>query len=294
MRINHNIAAMASQTSLMRAQKDLYSSLEKLSTGLRINRASDDVAGLAVSEQLRTQVRGLAQAKRNADDGIALLQIAEGAAKEIADTLQRMRELAIQSANGTLTSVERGYTDSEFQALMQEVQRIAQGTQYNGMTLLDGQSGSFGVSGGANSVIHIGANNNNGSATGTIDSVRVSIDAITLGSVGLTLTTASDNGTNITSAPNSSAAITQIDVAIKSVNNMRSGLGSMVNRLEHAVNNLSDQQFNMESAESLIRDVDFAVETTKFTRAQILSQSSLAMLAQANAIPGSILSLYGG
>ena len=161
-RINHNISAMITQSSLSHANKNLGTSLERLSTGLSINRAADDAAGLSVSEQLRTQVRGTRMAIRNAHDGNALLRIAEGAANEISSMLQRMRELSIQSDNDTLTSTERGYLDQEFQSLKNEITRITKSTQYNGLTLLDGESASFGAEGGAASILHIGANNLSG------------------------------------------------------------------------------------------------------------------------------------
>jgi len=294
MRINHNIAAMITQTSGRVQNSELSKSLEKLSTGLRINRASDDAAGLSVSEQLRTQVRGLHKAQQNATDGIALLQIAEGAANEISAILQRMRELAIQSSNDTLTSTERSYTNTEFQALMGEIDRISTATQYNGMTLLDGRSTSFGVSGGQASVIHIGANNNKGSTSGTIDTMRILVDSVTLGAIGLTLTASgAATNTNITNQSNSFAAITAIDSAITSVNNMRSDLGAYINRLEHAINNIANQAYNSQDAEARIRDVDFAQETTEFTKRQILLQSSTAMLAQANSVPQGVLQLLG-
>ncbi|MFC1586325.1 flagellin [Fibrobacterota bacterium] len=291
MRINHNIAAMVTQNAGRVQNKSLQGSLEKLSTGLRINRASDDAAGLSVSESLRTQVRGLAKAQVNASDGIGLLQIAEGAANEVSAILQRMRELAIQSVNDTLTSTERGYTNTEFQALMTEISRISKSAQYNGMTLLDGASGSFGVSGGPASVLHIGANNNGGNVNGTVDTMKVTVDSITLGALGITLTTASDNGTNITNQVSAFNAITQIDIAINSINNMRADMGAYINRLDHAINNIANQTFNTQDAEARIRDVDFAQETTKFTRSQILTQSATAMLAQANAVPQSVLQL---
>lgn len=294
MRINHNIAAMVAQNSGRVLHHSLTKSLEKLSTGLRINRASDDAAGLSVSEQLRTQIRGLEQAKTNAENGIGLLQIAEGAGNEISEILQRMRELAVQSANDTFTVTERGYTNTEFQALMNELSRISRASQYNGMTLLDGTTGSFGVSGGATSILHIGANNNNGSVGGSIDTLAVNLDPLTLGALGITLTsedTAGAGSTNITNQANSFSAITQIDSAIQSVNNMRADMGSYINRLEHSVNTTVNQAFNTQDAESRVRDVDFAEETTNFTRVQILQQSATAMLAQANAIPQSVLQL---
>ena len=157
MRINHNVSAMIGQGALNTQQSGLSKSLEKLSTGLRINRASDDAAGLSVSESLRAKVRGMERAKSNAADGIALLQIAEGATGEINNILQRMRELAIQSSTDTMTTTERSFIDKEFGQLMSEITRISNSASYNGMTLLDGASGSFGVSGGSASVLHIGS-----------------------------------------------------------------------------------------------------------------------------------------
>lgn len=283
MRINHNINSMITQNALSATGKDLGKSLEKLSTGLRINRASDDAAGLSVSEQLRTQVRGLGRAKSNAQDGIALLQIAEGAANEISDVLQRMRELSIQSANDTLTSTDRSYLDQEFTALTDEITRISNSTQYNGQTLIAGGSSSFGGSGSASSVLHIGA----GSTAGT-DNITIAMDAISAGSLGLTGGSAS---VGISTQASSLAAISTIDTAITSVNNMRSDVGAYVNRLDHAINNISNQEFNTQDAESRIRDVDFATETTEFTKSQILSQSATSMLAQSNAVPQGVLGL---
>jgi flagellin len=290
-RINHNISAMVTGGSLRGTHKNLAKSLERLSTGLRINRASDDAAGLSISEQLRTQVRGSHVAVRNANDGTALLRIAEGAANEISAMLQRMRELALQSSSDTLTSVERGYTNQEVQSLMNEIQRISMSTQYNGMTLLDGGPNSFGVANGP-SVLHIGANNNKGNVAGTIDTMKVGIDAVTLGALGLTLVDSGlANATAVTTQASAFAAITAIDGALGSVNAMRSDLGAYMNRLDHAIANLEVQETNMQSAESTIRDADFALETTQFTKNQILMQAGTAMLGQANQVPQSVLSL---
>jgi flagellin len=284
MRINHNISSMITQNSLANAQNDLGKSLEKLSTGLRINRASDDAAGLSVSEQMRTQVRGLDRAKGNAQDGIALLQIAEGAANEISDILQRQRELAVQSANDTLTTTDRSYLDQEFNALTEEIGRIADSTQYNGQTLIAGGSSSFGGAGSSSSVLHIGAN-----ATAGTDSITIEMDSLTAGAIGMSSSTT----VGVSSQSAAVTAITTIDTAITSVNNMRSDVGAYVNRLEHAINNISNQTYNTQDAESRIRDVDFANETTKFTKNQILSQSATSMLAQANAAPQGVLGLIG-
>lgn len=287
MRINHNISAMITQTALGNANHSLSKNLEKLSTGLRINRASDDAAGLSVSEQLRTQVRGLGRAKSNAQDGIALLQIAEGAANEISSILQRQRELAIQAANDTLTSTERSYVNQEFESLTNEITRISRASQYNGMTLTDGVAGSaFGTTGGP-SVLHIGANNN-----AAVDQMTISITGISAQALGLTGTAVTDR-IGVTTQGAAMSAITALDTAIDSVNKMRSDMGAYINRLEHTINNISNQEFNTQDAESRIRDVDFASESSQFTRNQILTQSSTAMLAQANAVPQSALSLIG-
>jgi flagellin len=282
MRINHNISSMSAMNSLFKTGRDMNKSLEKLSTGLRINRSSDDAAGLAISENLRAQVRGIAQAQRNALDGTSMLQIAEGAANEISDILQRMRELSIQAANDTLTSVERGYADEEFGNLRDEINRIASVTNYNGVDLISSTTGRFGSSGAAtNTTFWVDA----GSSTG-VDSITITIDTLTTTSLGATLDTAA-----LTSQSSARTAIQDIDTAINSVNSTRANIGAYVNRLEHAINNLMVSETNQAAAESMIRDVDFAHESSQFTRNQILTQSGTAMLAQSNMIPQSVLSL---
>ena len=283
MRINHNIASMVTQSALYQTGKAMDTSLERLSTGLRINRASDDAAGLAISENLRTQVRGVSQAQKNAQDGIAALQIAEGAANEISSILQRMRELAVQSSNDTLTTTERGYTDQEFQALDSEILRISSVTNYNKRTLIDATATRFGYStaAGTGAALWIDAN-----GTAGTDSITVTIDTLS-NAAGALNTTA----LLVTTQANAVAAITGLDNAINSVNNARAKIGALVNRLEHAVNNLMVSETNQAAAESMIRDVDFATETSVFTKNQILTQSATSMLAQANMAPSSVLSL---
>ncbi len=278
MRINHNISSMITQGALQGVQHDLSKSLERLSTGLRINRASDDAAGLSVSEKMRTQVMGMNKSKANASDGIALLNIAEGAVNEIEAMLQRMRELAVQSSNDTLTTTERSYTNQEYQALMSEVDRITNVTQYNTQTLLDAKVGSFGAVNSASSILHIGPNAQSN------DKITISIQGTSSGAMTIA-------GTSVTSQAVAESAILSIDVAINSVNKLRSDLGAYINRLEHAINNLDNQTHNTQSAESNIRDVDFASETSAFTRNQILTQSATAMLAQANQTPQTVLTL---
>jgi flagellin len=281
-RINHNIPSMVTGNALRQVDRNLQKSLEKLSTGMRINRAADDAAGLSVSEQLRTQVRGLNMGARNIQDGVALLNIAEGALIEVESMLQRMRELSIQSANDTLTSKERSYIEIEVTQLKSEVDRIVLGTQYNSQQLLNGTAPWGTVPGG---ILHIGPNNN-----ANADTITYQINA--MNTTSLTI-----NGTanlSVTSQLSSTAAISRLDTALSSVNTLRANLGAMVNRLEHALTNQENQETNMQAAESVIRDADFAYETSVFTRNQILSQSSTSMLAQANTAPQSVLSLLQG
>jgi flagellin len=279
-RINHNIPAMITGNALRQVDRDLQKSLERLSTGMRINRASDDAAGLSVSEQLRTQVRGLNMGARNIQDGISLVNVAEGALIEVESMMQRMRELCIQAANDTLTSVERTYIGIEVDNLKSEVDRIVEGTQYNSMRLLNGED-PWGTTGGT---LHIGPNND-----ATADTLLYVIDPMNTVSLGI-------DGANllVDTQVNATAGISTLDTALSSVNALRADLGAMTNRLEHALTNQENQEQNMQAAESVIRDTDFASETTQFTRNQILSQSSTAMLSQANMIPQSVLSLLQG
>jgi flagellin len=305
MRINHNISSMNTQNSLFKVNRDMSKSLQRLSTGLRINGAADDAAGLGVSENLRTQVKGTTQAIRNAQDGIAAINTAEGAANEISEVLQRMRELAVQSANDTLTSTERAYTNNEFKAMTHEIDRIAQVTNYNGMKLISSTGTTandrFGI-GGTNGVatdgsaLWIDANSVYGN-----DSITITIDSLTtfnLGDVSTsggpgTATVINLRNAYLTAQQASVAAIQSLDESINSVNEMRASMGAFINRLEHAVNNLQISIVNQQTAESIIRDVDFASETAQFTRNQILTQSGTAMLAQANQIPQEVLNLLG-
>jgi flagellin len=302
MRINHNIPSMVTQGSLFKVGRDMNKSLERLSTGLRVNRASDDAAGLGVSENLRTQVKGTSQAMRNAQDGIAAINIAEGSANEISDILQRMRELAVQSSNDTLTSTERAYTDQEYQQLISEIDRIAEVTNYNGMKLISSTGTNanerFGIGGGtvgaAGSALWIDANDQYGS-----DSITITIDTLTTDDLGTSFGAGLNGenglrGTTLTSQTEATRSIQVLDESIDSVNTMRSNMGAFINRLDHAINNLLVSNTNQQAAESQIRDVDFANESAQFTRNQILTQSGTSMLAQANMVPQSVLSLLGG
>jgi flagellin len=275
MRINHNISSMITQGALYGVNVNNNKTLEKLSTGLRINRASDDAAGLAVSENLRTQVNGLAMAKRNAQDGIALLQIAEGGMNEISSLMQRMRELAVQSSNDTLTDTERAYTDQEYQQLTLEVDRIVNTSLYNRQTLLDGN----GFGSGGSDQLHIGPN-----AVADADMITVTINPVSTSDLGI-------DGGDLLTHDDAVTAIDALDAGIDILNAERSNVGAYVNRLEHAVNNMMNQQTNTQAAESVIRDVDFASETASYTRNQILTESATAMLAQANMLPQNMLTL---
>lgn len=295
MRIVHNISSMTTQGSLYKVNRDMKTSLERLSTGLRINRASDDAAGLGVSENLRTQVKGTTQAVKNAQDGIAALNIAEGAANEVSDVLQRMRELAVQSSNDTLTSTERSYTNQEFSQLRNEIDRIAEVTNYNGMKLISSTGSTansrfgLGGTGGTGSALWVDANSSYG-----FDSITITIDTLSSNRLGAGAGSggvANLSATFLTSQSASVNALMNIDESIDSVNMMRSNIGAFVNRLEHAINNLTISNTNQQSAESLIRDVDFASESATFSKNQILMQSGTAMLAQANQISQNVLSL---
>lgn len=271
LRINTNISAMNTHRQMAANDLSMSKSLEKLSSGLRINRASDDPAGLSISETLRAQVTGLGQAEKNAQDGISLINTAEGGLNEIASILQRMRELAVQASNGTLTTSDRTATDSEVQALMSEIDNITSYTTFNTMKLLDNTAGSVTFT------FQVGADNGQTLVTNIISTCTAS----------LTLT-----GLSTGSQAQAMTAITSLDSAIAAVSAVRSNLGATSNRLEHTVNNVSTSQENLAAAESRIRDVDMASEMSSLTRTQILMQSSTAMLAQANAAPQSVLSLF--
>ncbi len=277
-RINHNIPAMVTQKAIFNVERRLSKSLEKLSTGMRINRAADDAAGLSISENLRTQVRGLDMGSRNAQDGNALINIAEGALIEVEAMLQRMRELSIQSANDTLTSTERNYIQIEFDELRTEIDRVVDGTQYNSMKLLNGTS-PFATGG----IIHIGPNDNSDGA----DVITITIGNIDTDSMGISTAQA----VYVTTQSDATNAISSLDSAIDDVNSLRADLGAKTNRIEHSLNNQKNQEQNMAAAESVIRDTDFAEATTEMTRNQIISQSSMAMLSQANQVPQNVLSL---
>lgn len=273
LRVNTNSASINAQRNLASVTDKLSGNFRRLSTGLRISSASDDAAGLAISERLRSQVRSLDQAKRNANDGISLVQTAEGALNEVSSILTRLRELAIQSSNGSVSNLDKETLDEEFQSLVGEVNRIGRSTEFSGIKLLDGTSStvSFQVGFGT---------------TAGIDTISVSLSAALS-------TTLSLQSLDIGSGGATTTAITNIDSAINTVSGLRGSLGAVQNRLNSTINNLAITIENLSSAESRIRDVDVAFETSQLTRNSILQQASISVLSQANALPQSALRLLG-
>ncbi|MGE7922795.1 flagellin Hag [Viridibacillus arvi] len=268
MRIQHNISALNTHRNLGFNNTQSSKNLEKLSSGFKINRAGDDAAGLAISEKMRGQIRGLDMATKNSQDSISLIQTAEGALTETHSILQRVRELAVQSANDTNVDDDRTALQNEVTELIAEVDRIAGNTEFNTQKLLDG---SF-----TDKVFHIGAN-----AGQKIDLSVVSMKAADLGIDGVDISKQTDANT----------AITTIDGAIKKVSDERSKLGANQNRLEHTINNLGATSENLTAAESRIRDTDMAKEMMEFTKNNILTQAAQSMLAQANQQPQGVLQL---
>ncbi|MDY0235477.1 MAG: flagellin [Gudongella sp.] len=276
MRINQNISAMNTYSRLTAANNAKSSSLAKLSSGLRINKAGDDAAGLSISEKMRGQIGGLNQANRNAQDGISLIQTAEGALSETHSILQRMRELSVQAANGTNSSDDLLAIKAEGDELVKEITNISTNTRFNGIQLLGESADSTPVA-LANVTLQIGAN----------EGEELELDLVNK--------TAADANTLFTAATIDvslgTVSTTQIDAAIKTVSAARSYLGANQNRLEHTINNLTATSENLTAAESRIRDVDMAEEMMTFTKNNILSQAATSMLAQANQMPQSVLQL---
>jgi len=273
LRVNTNVASINAQRNLSTVNQRLGGNFRRLSTGLRISTAADDAAGLAISERLRSQVRSLEQGKRNANDGISLVQTAEGALNEVSSILTRLRELAIQSSNGSVSDQDKSTLDEEFQSLVSEVNRIGRSTEFNGIKLLDGSSSSVSFQVGFGT-------------TSGIDTMSVSLSAALTTSLSL-------NSLDISSTGSTTTAITNIDTAINSVSSLRGSLGAVQNRLGSTINNLAIQTENLSAAESRIRDVDVAYETAQLTRNNILQQASISVLSQANAQPQSALQLIG-
>lgn len=273
LRINTNVASLNAQRNLGTTRISMNKSLEKLSSGQRINRAGDDAAGLAISENLKAQIKGLGQAERNAEDGISLVQIAEGALGEVSNILIRLRELGVQAASDTIGGTERKFLNVEFEQLTSEVDRIANSTEFNRVPLLNGTGAVFDI--------QIGTRNDPISDRLTFDASSADVNVAAL---GLNLASVSDK----ISAQNS---LTSIDQAIISVSGIRADFGALQNRLQSTVNNIQTSIENLAAANSRVRDTDVAAETAELTKQNILMQAGTSVLSQANSSTNSALSL---
>ena len=272
LRIYNNVEAQMAHRQLASTNNELSRTMERLSSGLRINRAADDAAGLAVSEEMRSQIRGMNVASRNAQDGVSMVQVADGALGGVNDMLQRIRDLSVQAANGTLTDQQRSNLDQEVQSIVAEMARVAADTEFNGVKILSGS-----VATAANAVtLQVGANGSQVIAftIGTMSAADLGISGIAIGT-----------------AASATQAIASVDAAIRQVNASRAAMGAIQNRLEQTISRLDLTSENLQAAESRVRDADMATEMIDFTRNQILQQSGTAMLAQANQAPQSILRL---
>ena len=268
--VNSNPASISAQRNLAISTNQLGRSVERLSSGLRITRAADDAAGLGLSETLRAHIRSINQAVRNSSDGISLTQIADGAASTIGSLLSRLRELASQSSSGTVGATERSYIDQEFLALRSEMDRIAQVTEYNGQALTSGSTISF--------TMQVGFKSGSG------NTLSMDLNDLTINSLGL-------SSVNVSTSDNAQSALSNIDSAISAVATARAEYGSLQNRFEATIANLSISAENLTAAESRIRDADIAYETSQFTKNQVLVQTGIAVLAQANTLPQQALAL---
>ena len=275
LRIATNTQALSAQRYLSNNYQAQNNSLERLASGSRINRAGDDAAGLAISEKLKANIRSMKQASRNANDGISLIQTAEGAMNEISNILVRMRELSIQASSDTISDIERGFTNKEVQALKLEVDRISNSTEFNSMKLLNGDAGSL--------EIQIGINNRPDQDRFTFDTKasRTNMDALGIMEVS--------TGTKLEAQANMSS----LDGAILKLNENRAGLGALQNRIFSTINNLNIYRENLEQANSRIRDTDMATETSELVKQNILTQANISVLSQANNNPQSALKLLG-
>jgi len=291
LRVYNNIYSLTAQRNLGTNSANLGGSLEKLSSGLRVNRGADDAAGLAISEGLRADIRSLQQASRNAYDGVSLINTAEGALSEQSSILVRMRELAAQAATGTVGSTERATINREFAALRDEIDRISTVTEFNGQKLLNGAlsstSATMQLNNGATAnsvVIQVGMQWHSADRI----SLNTAVDLTAIDSTGLNITNIS-----VTHVQSALDSLGRIDSALTRVTEARGKLGAVQNRLVHTINNLAVSSENLQAAESAIRDADYSQEISQFTRNQILVQASTAILAQANLVPQSVLQLLG-
>lgn len=275
LRIATNVSSLTSQRSLRQTRELLDRSLERLSTGYRINRAGDDAAGLAISEKLRAKIRGLVQAQRNSSDGISLIQVAEGGLNEVQNILVRLRELGVQAASDTIGPRERKYLDLEYQSLKDEIDRIANSTEFNGTFLLDGTGGSLDFQ------VNTGGDNVLGVDRISFDAFRLDVNTDKLGLEGLTVHSKED----------AQRSLARIDAALDDVSSIRADLGALESRLSSTVRNLGISIENLSAANSRIKDVDIADETAELTKHSILMQAGTSVLSQANSIPKMALSL---
>jgi flagellin len=275
LRINTNVASLSAQRALGATNRRLNGNLRRLSSGERITKAADDAAGLAISEKLRAQIRGGRQAKRNANDGISMVQVAEGGLSEVSNILIRLRELSVQAASDTVGDTERGFSDLEFQNLKEEIDRISRSSEFNGVPLLDGTGGML--------EFQIGINNDP-----TLDRLRYdgTENNATLTSLGLL-------ADGVSSKLQAQTSLTRLDDALVRINGIRANLGATQNRLSSVINNLEISDENLSTANSRIRDVDVATETADLARNNILSQSGVSVLSQANQWPNAALKLIG-
>ncbi|MDR2552479.1 MAG: flagellin [Treponema sp.] len=282
--INHNMSAMYANRQLGVTNADVAKSIEKLSSGMRINRAGDDASGLAVSEKMRSQVRGLNQAERNIQNGVSFIQATEGYLQETQDILHRLRELSVQSANGVYTDEDRMQIQVEVSQLVDEINRIASHAQFNGMNIL---TGSFAQNSTVNRVMQfqVGANMD--------QNERVFIGTMTATALGLQTAQGETGTVSIATPEEANQAIGMVDSALKLVSKQRADLGAYQNRFEMAANGVAIASENLQAAESRIRDTNMASEMVSYTRGSILTQSGTAMLAQANMRTQSVLSLLG-
>jgi flagellin len=304
LRIASNVQSLTAQRNLNATSEANSASMEKLASGFRINKAADDSAGLAISEKLKADIRGLNMARRNASDGVSLIQTAEGGLNEVGNILGRLRELAVQGSSDTVGDTERGFLNKEFAQLKNEITRISQSTEYNGTLLIGGDADSMDENLKARSnayplEIQIGKNyfasvdsKDQGSP---INVLRIDLQDInsTVGEDGLNLGAAPDDGAHVNNKESAQQSIDRLDQAITKVSGYRSTLGALQNRLNSAISNLSVQAENANAANSRIRDTDFADESAKLTQTNILKQSGVAVLSQANQTPQLALRLLG-
>lgn len=304
LRIASNISSQIAQRNLMNSSEAANSSMEKLSSGYRINKASDDAAGLAVSEKLKADIRGLYAAKRNTSDGISLVQTAEGGLNEVGNILVRLRELAVQGASDTIGDNERGFLNKEFGALKDEITRITKSTEFNGTMLIVGNQDNLeeSLKNKSNAYpleIQVGKNYHSDiddlSKERSVNTIRINLQDIdaTVGESGLNLGVGSQEGANVANKVSAQNSMSTLDSAINKVAGYRSTLGSIQSRLTSTVNNLTVSAENATAANSAIRDTDFASETAKLTQTSILKQAGVAVLSQANQAPQMALRLLG-